>query len=270
MQKWRAKAMDMQDKDLDKLFQSALNDYEIEPSANVWTEITGELDANKRKKVWLPYLSIAAAAVLLITAGVLFIPKEVKTISPKKDGLAGVSHPIKPKTAAGPVEATQPETTAGKKSEGVAAAPANSLAAISIHKWNKKAIITAIPVTAAPAKDIAKPDDRQPVLASATNKQEIKVPVQPDTATRIFPKHIDETPVFASIKSPVGPTEVSTIKPATPAKKHKIRSLGDVFNVMIAAVDKRKDKIIEFSNTDEDDATITGVNLGIIKVKKEK
>ncbi|SEO46781.1 hypothetical protein SAMN05428947_102471 [Mucilaginibacter sp. OK283] len=257
--------MDMQDKDLDKLFQSALNDYEIEPSANVWTGITGELDAGKRKKVWLPYLSIAAAAVLMITAGVLFIPKEVKTI--KKDGLAGVIHPIKPKTVAGPIQATQPETAAGKKPKE--AAPANSLAAISIHKPNKKAVTTA-PVTAAPARDIAKPDDQQPALASATNKQEVKVTVQPDTVTRIFPKHIDETPVFASIKSPVAPTEVTTIKPATPAKKHKIRSLGDVFNVMIAAVDKRKDKIIEFSNTDEDDATITGVNLGIIKVKKEK
>jgi hypothetical protein len=256
--------MDMQDKDLDKLFQSALNDYEIEPSANVWTGITGELDAGKRKKVWLPYLSIAAAAVLLITAGVLFIPKEVKTINPKKDGLAGVNHPIKPKTAAGPIQATPLETAVDKKPEEAVAAPANSLAAINIHKPNKKA------VAAPPTQDIAKPDDQQPVLASATNKQEVKVAVQPDTVTRIFPKHIDEAPVFASIKSPVAATEVSTIKPATPAKKHKIRSLGDVFNVMIAAVDKRKDKIIEFSNTDEDDATITGVNLGIIKVKKEK
>ncbi|QEC75801.1 hypothetical protein [Mucilaginibacter ginsenosidivorax] len=270
MQKWRAKAMDMQDKDLDKLFQSALNDYEIEPSAEVWTGITGELDAGKRKRVWLPYLSIAAAAVLLITAGVLFIPKEVKTINPKKDGLAGVSHPIQPKTVAGPIQATQPETSAGKQPEKALAAPANSLAAISIHKPNKKAVITAIPVTAEPARDIAKPADQQPVLASATNKQEVKVALQPDTVTRIFPKHIDETPVFAGIKSPVAPTEVATIKPTVPVKKHKIRSLGDVFNVMIAAVDKRKDKIIEFSNTDEDDATITGVNLGIIKVKKEK
>jgi len=262
--------MDMQDKDLDKLFQSALNDYEIEPSAKVWTGIADELDTNKRKKAWLPYLSIAAAAVLLITAGVLFIPKEVKTINPKKDGLAGVNHPIKPQTATGPIQAKQPETAAGKKSEEAAAAPAKSLAAIGIHKRNKKAVITAIPVTAAPARDIAKPDDHQPVLASATNKQDVKVAVQPDSVTRIFPKHIDEAPVFASIKSPVTPTEVATIKPTTPAKKHKIRSLGDVFNVMIAAVDKRKDKIIEFSNTDEDDATITGVNLGIIKVKKEK
>jgi hypothetical protein len=82
-------------------------------------------------------------------------------------------------------------------------------------------------------------------------------------------KHIEEVPVFASTPQVI-PTQVATANKQAPAKKHKIRSLGDVFNVMIAAVDKRKDKIIEFSNTDGDDATITGVNLGIIKVKKEK
>jgi hypothetical protein len=40
-------------------------------------------------------------------------------------------------------------------------------------------------------------------------------------------------------------------------------------NVVIAAVDKRKDKVIEFSNTDGDESSITGINLGIIKIKKE-
>jgi hypothetical protein len=107
------------------------------------------------------------------------------------------------------------------------------------------------------------------VLASATHKQEVIKPVVPDTATKIMAKHIEEVPVFASTPQVI-PTQVATANKQAPAKKHKIRSLGDVFNVMIAAVDKRKDKIIEFSNTDGDDATITGVNLGIIKVKKEK
>jgi hypothetical protein len=56
---------------------------------------------------------------------------------------------------------------------------------------------------------------------------------------------------------------------AAPVKKRRIRSLGDLINVVVSKVDKRKDKIIEFSNTDDDEATITGVNLGIIKIKKQ-
>jgi hypothetical protein len=35
-------------------------------------------------------------------------------------------------------------------------------------------------------------------------------------------------------------------------------------------VDKRKDKLIEFSSKDDDESLITGINLGIIKVKKEE
>ena len=52
--------MDMQDKELDKLFQSSLDDMEIEPSAHVWGEIAGKLDAAKRKRSLAPYLSFAA------------------------------------------------------------------------------------------------------------------------------------------------------------------------------------------------------------------
>src|SRR4051812_18249210 len=77
--------MDMQDKDLDKLFQSALDDYEIAPSAAVWMGITEKLDAGKNKRKWVPFLSIAAGLVLLLTIGTLFITKQVKVDPTKKD-----------------------------------------------------------------------------------------------------------------------------------------------------------------------------------------
>jgi len=251
--------MDMRDKDLDKLFQSALNDYETEPSAKVWTGIAGELDAGKRKKVWLPLLSIAAGIALLITAGVLFIPKEVKPTKP--DVLAAV----KPTVVAPQTPATQPTVAQNNKPANVAMVPANNLAN-NKTKTHKRGIIK--PVIIQPAQDMIIQDE-QLVLASAKPDQQPIKPVLPDMSIPITEKHIEDQPTMTN--APVtASAQVAAAKPAVPAKKHKIRSLGDVFNVMIAAVDKRKDKIIEFSNTDEDDATITGVNLGIIKVKKEK
>jgi hypothetical protein len=262
--------MDMQDKDLDKLFQSALDGYEIEPSAKVWSGITEELNAGKRKRSLAPFLSVAAGVILLATAGLLFIPKEVKVTKSKADRVAAVKQSLKP---AAPVAETiadvQPIAQQNKKNGVAVIAPVNSLAGVKIYKAHRKPVIEKT-ITAGPAQtqDIVKQND-QPVLASATHKQEVIKPVVPDTATKIMAKHIEEVPVFASTPQVI-PTQVATANKQAPAKKHKIRSLGDVFNVMIAAVDKRKDKIIEFSNTDGDDATITGVNLGIIKVKKEK
>lgn len=257
----------MQDKDLDKLFQSALNDYEIEPSAKVWEGITEELKAGKRKRSLAPFLSIAAGVILLVTAGILFIPKEVKVIKTKTDGIVAIKQPVKSTPIAKTVADVQPVNQS--KADAVID-PVNSMAGIKINKTHK-AIIVEKPIINQPVKDVVRPED-QPALASATHKQEVIKPVAPDTATQIMIKHIDETPVFANAPQiqPI-PTQIAaTNNKQPPAKKHKIRSLGDVFNVMIAAVDKRKDKIIEFSNTDGDDATITGVNLGIIKVKKEK
>ena len=258
----------MQDKDLDKLFQSALNDYEIEPSARVWEGITEELNAGKRKRSLAPFLSIAAGVILLVTAGILFIPKEAKVIKTKTDGIVAIKKLVKP-TAIAKTVADVPPVKQQSKADAVIA-PVNSLAGVKINRAHK-AIIVENPTGDQPVKDIVQPGD-QPALALATHKQEVIKPVAPDTAVQIMVKHIDEPPVFAGTPQiqPI-PTQIAaTNNKQAPAKKHKIRSLGDVFNVMIAAVDKRKDKIIEFSNTDGDDATITGVNLGIIKVKKEK
>lgn len=57
----------------------------------------------------------------------------------------------------------------------------------------------------------------------------------------------------------------------TPEKTdRKIRTFGDIVNAVVAKLDKRKEKIIEFSDSDGDRSTITGLNLGIIKIKKDK
>jgi hypothetical protein len=257
--------MDMRDKDLDKLFQSALDDYEIEPSASVWEGITETLDTRKRKRVWLPYLSVAAAAVLVVTAGFLFMPKVAVVIKPKGNALAKSVVPVKvsPAVNAGPVAPVVAQSN--KKTQIAVTAQVNVLAATRLHKVHQ-------PVQQEPDdNNAAIKQNEQPVLASANANKYIAKPVLPDTATKILVKPVvDEKPIFASVKPLVAAEQTAVIKSVAPIKKHKIRSLGDVFNVVIAAVDKRKDKIIEFSNTDEDDATITGVNLGILKIKKEK
>jgi hypothetical protein len=261
--------MDMQDKELDKLFQSALNDYEMEPSAGVWKGIAEELNTNKKKRSWVPFLSVAAGIILLVMAGILFIPKQQRLTKPQPGPLAAVKRPVKPAPVAVQVTPAQPAVLPNKNMQTTVIAPVNSIASVKTNKIHKAA--TAIqPAAPVPVKDLARPDE-QPVLAAAVHSKEGIKPILPDTATRIMVRPMEEKPVFASVKQPVAPSPMAAVsKSAVAAKKRKIRSLGDVFNVMIAAVDKRKDKFIQFSNTDGDDATITGVNLGIISIQKEK
>jgi hypothetical protein len=256
--------MDMRDNELDKLFQ-ALNDHEIEPSAYVWTGITARLDADKRKRSLVPFLSIAAGIILLVTIGILFIPKTVQVNN---------QHPSKKMAKSTlPVNKVNPvilqADQQNKRDKKVVIAPVNSLASVKTIKEDKGTVPRKKAIMPDPKSDITKPID-EPELALAARGNDLMNPVMPDMDNAIKPTddnvHVLSRPQLAAMQlRPVNKT-----KAAAPVKKHRIRSLGDVFNVMIAAVDKREDKIIEFSNTDEDDATITGVNLGIIKVKKEK
>ena len=67
--------MNMQDKEFDDLFRSKLDNFELEPSAQVWQNIDNELSGRKRRSIF-PILSIAASVLILLTAGILFIPKK--------------------------------------------------------------------------------------------------------------------------------------------------------------------------------------------------
>jgi len=95
----------------------------------------------------------------------------------------------------------------------------------------------------------------------------------PDKETQIAVKlPVEERPSFitkpalSGIQLPVSDKQDAALMKAN----HKIRSFGDLINVAVAKIDKRKDKIIEFTDDDDDESTLTGINLGIIKIKKGK
>lgn len=262
--------MDMQDKELDRLFQQKLDDLEIQPSAQVWQGINAELNAGRRKGILLPWLSAAAGVILLITAGILFIPKQPVKHNDRPTEIVKTHQPVKQPVVV-TVEPVVPPTPAQNKvPANPVIAPVNIIA--HVNKAKTKSNLT--PSTSQPVNPVPSPvaaHTDEPLLANAPAADYPVVKASaPDTATQISLKSaiINSEKVqpvlIAQIPSHAAPVT------AKPVRKHRIRSLGDVFNVVIAAVDKRKDKVIEFSNTDEDDATITGLNLGFIKVKKEK
>jgi hypothetical protein len=54
-----------------------------------------------------------------------------------------------------------------------------------------------------------------------------------------------------------------------PVKK-RASGLGGLINTIVAAVDKREDKLIEFTDANNDEGSrVTALNLGIFKIKKQ-
>jgi hypothetical protein len=261
--------MDMQDKDFDKIFNSRFEDFEAEPSPKVWKNIADKLEGKKDKRSWWLYLNIAAGIVVVFTVGLLFMQKQTKP--EQHHNYANLLH----RDAAKSAEETP--TTPIVQSASVIA-DRTSTGKVSSNNNNRHTILSTINKKAVPVVNkvnyIVK--DEQPektnqlsviqTVAPATIPIKVK-PITPDA--QLTPKTID---VLASTPAE-RPVVIASAEEqeAGPEKKHGIHNLGGLINALIAKVDRRQDKLIEFSDSDDDDAesNLTGVNLGLIKIKKQ-
>jgi hypothetical protein len=252
--------MDMQDKDFDKLFSSKLDGLEIEPSAKVWKDINEELSGNKPKKL-IPFLSIAASIILLIAAGALFIPKKQAAIkSPVKDNVALVKKSVVDIFSTLKVKpATAPKTIMIATVKPIHAIHSTkTIVSVKKEKKDLKAESTPVPANTTQVLAVVEPPKNEIKQTPVIDNTNTVAAIEPDV------QQSEQPAEAAAIVPPVEKTiEVAHVK------KHKIRGVADLLNVAIAAVDKRKDKIIVFADNDGDGTVVTGVNLGIIKIKKE-
>ncbi|MFA6087805.1 MAG: hypothetical protein WC743_25830 [Mucilaginibacter sp.] len=250
----------MQDKEIDQLFRSEFEGFEIEPSPQVWGNIIDKLNADRRKKAFFPYLSIAASVLVVIAVGLYFIP-QVKVRTKKPVQIAAAKNNNEPKVIIAPAVPVK-ENDLRKPSQG---AIASVIKANKVHKGSKIRRDNATK----PAEVIDKPIEQ--IAAVIERNNEILKPTVPDIETPLSIKTqiTDDVPLITRPNVLIAQVPQAKVIAAAPAKKRRISSLGDLINVVVSKVDKRKDKIIEFTNTDDDESTISGLNLGLIKIKKQ-
>ncbi|QKJ30796.1 hypothetical protein HQ865_13900 [Mucilaginibacter mali] len=264
--------MNMQDNEMDNLFRSKLEGLEMEPSAHVWDSISREMGAPQQRRSIIPMLRIAASVAVLIGAGLYFMPKQQSvqgTKGPKVAVVPIVKHEDVIKPDATP--AAQVDPSVNVKPAVVKPQPVQQIANVGKHTSKVQPVNVSTPDVVTKPTDPVKtqaPDPQQQALI-ANNTQVEKVKAVPNPAIPDV-KIVDNTTVPTvkpDVIAAVPTTKEGEEQPV--AKKRKVTGLGGFLNKVIAAVDKRDDKIIEFTDTDEGDA-ITGINLGIIKVKKQK
>ncbi|RYG06577.1 MAG: hypothetical protein EOO02_00065 [Chitinophagaceae bacterium] len=252
----------MQDKELDQLFRAGLEGLEMEPSTKVWEGITGKHNAGKKKKL-LPYLSIAATILVVVSAGILVISGQDKVITKQPVQNSVAKHtPVSKKNA---VVITRPvlkviKVDKSPKAERIAAMP------------EKKARTKAVKQEQIPEIKVEPIVQQQPVLVATVKTVRTLEPVVPDNDIALSQKTITPPPeafkttpvVMASVKLPDTGTEQTQ-----PVKKKKINSFGGILNAIVAKLDKREDKFIQFNDADGEN-NITAINLGIVKIGKEQ
>jgi hypothetical protein len=264
--------MEMQDNEFDDLFRSKLEGFEAAPSANVWAGIDAELNNKKRKKILMPFLSVAASIIVLVGAGLFFIPQKqpVNSYHTVKKGDTKTSQPV---AAVAPVKNDSNAIALKQKpADGRRTVP---VSAGSIAKLIPAKAVNSIPVKNTPEITEQNPQaktDKQPAIVSTPQKlNDLDKAVVPDDSTPLTIKQTADIHVNVIPKPVVLTAQMPVInnQDTAPVKaNHKIHNLGGLLNAVVAKVDKRDDKIIVFGESDDDDSNVTGVNLGIIKIKK--
>ncbi|WP_406823859.1 hypothetical protein [Pedobacter sp. KACC 23697] len=246
----------IRDKDFDQLFKDAFADAEVTPSRDLWSNIESEITPKKKRIIPVYWLS-AAAVLLIATIGIWLYQQQNNTGEDKK--LANntiqkikpeVKEPTADDTAATVVENVEPVLRIRPKAVSV----------IAGTKVKKE------------VKPITLKEKRNNTTAPEMLKQETIV------AKVEEPKKDLRTKIEEAILQPK--EEVVTAVVATPVKTDEpvndneqsnrgIRNVGDVVNLIVNKMDKRKDKLIQF-RTDDDDSSLSSINIGPFKFGKKK
>lgn len=250
----------MRDKEFDRLFSSGLDKLEVEPSPMVWENVTNQLGRKKTKRSFVTFLSVAASIIILVSVGLLFFNEGKKETITKPGKNNRIVAGIKPGVIAQPYK-TDAQFNDNKMYAKLAAVP---------HKPIKP-IVEPLQVSDGHyAINTGAWSQEEQVNAPLVATQEI-ITLQPAVPSIEIPL----TPKVLALEPPViNGSQPAVAKAETPgkssAKKRGISGLGGLINALVAKVDKREDKIVEFAESNDDGALLSGVNLGLLKFKKQQ
>jgi len=241
----------IRDKDFDQLFKDAFAEAEVTPSRDLWSSIESEIIPKKKRIIPIYWLS-AAAVLLIATIGILLYQQQNTTDEHKQ-------------LASNIIEKTKSEVH-----EPVAKDTAKVV----------ENVVPVLPVRSKAVSAIAKTKVKQDVKPALEQQQIITAPEMQKQETTVAkveePKKDIKTKIEEAILQPkeetvivASPTAAKTDEPINDNEQSNkgIRNVGDVVNLIVNKMDKRKDKLIQF-RTDDDDSSLSSINIGPFKIGK--
>lgn len=235
----------IRDKDFDQLFKNAFDDAEITPSNDFWNGINAEI-APKKKRI-IPVYWWAAAVILIVTTVAILTNQQTAN---------------KPSQLVKQVNEKMQKVDRGEESVLAVVKPIEvlkdsvRLVAKSVRRLEKVNILV----------NVKEKDDA--IVATQVKKPETV------TASIALPKNEVKTKVEEPILSPKEETVLAVVANPIPAEEvydgdkvesRGIRNVGDVVNLIVNTVDKRKDKFIQFKN-DDGESSLASINIGPFKI----
>ena len=257
-----------QDKDFDGFFKSSFEDFEVTPSAQSWDKIAKELDRKPTKKY--PIFWIAAANVVIVLGiGIGLFTKPTEVIKLKGAPIQNIISNQEQNTK---VEAFAEQNTAPKtkiKAQSEIIENREILASLDQKEVNvtesKNTPNELILPSKADVLEVTNTIDNLTRVSPARKIQSVAQQMINEESTQ---NNINSYNISKMTLAQNTIDENLSGNGANNGRKLKIKSVGDLVNFVVAQVDKRDDKIIKISKTDESDNEITGINLGLFKFSK--
>lgn len=255
------------DKELDKLFQQRFGDLEVEPSNDVWDKISNKMDKKVSGRRSFSIFWMAAASIILVISAGLWFNRPIKIVK-----LQGSSELAEEKVETlAPTIISEPITEPDQE-EPVLTEINPGLTEFSTEKpaVSDFKLIAEIPQIVPEVK----PATEEPRIIIASNT--VKKPVfnQPKQVVKVPSRYsgdqslLDVTQADMIAKVDVQEDHTLDEEPVNTGNK-RIRSIAGLVNFVISKVDKREDKLIEFKDGVEG-SEVSGINLGLVKIKSRK
>lgn len=252
------------DKELDKLFHQRFEEFEVEPSDMVWGKISNQIDhKGVGKRSYASFWMAAAGIVIVLSAG-LWLYRPVKVI--KLQGVAQLKEETKPTP---PIIGSDEETAVIAPGKEIS----SDLIAKDIQVLQVPEKKTEEPKVQINAQEGVQPQMEEKVAIAITNKD--KTPVIEELKPKVVIPQSDsfdkvgEGNVYAQLLTKPDLTEEIQTNDTVITGQRKIKSIGSLVNFVIAKVDHRENKIIEFKDGDEG-TELAGLNLGLVKYRNRK
>jgi hypothetical protein len=255
------------DKDLDKLFQQRFGNLKVEPSNDVWGKISNTMDNKVSGKQSFSIFWLAAASVIVVITAGLWFTRPIGIIKLQKS----------PEMAKEKVEVLLPQIKKAPinesiQKESILAELKPRLTEFSNEKpaGSDYKLLTE---TSQATPELKPAAEQAPVVIASVNvikpitilsKQLVKVPERYFSDQLLL--DVSQADMIAKVDRP----EDHTLNEERVHNENKkIRSIASLVNFVIAKVDKREDKLIEFKDGAEG-SEVSGINLGLVKIKSRK
>lgn len=247
----------IQDKDFDKLFKNAFEDAEVTPSKDLWSSIESKIEPKKKRIVPIYWLS-AAAVLLVATVGVLVYQQQGIT-DPSKKLASNSIKIITPIVEEQQVKDSIKTIVPIKKVETISPINIKSITVLASKKVNTEIKIET--------------KQKAYMTAPEMQKQETTIAKVEEPKQEIIKKKIEQA-ILQTNSEIVIAANAATVKADEVVGENNqvenkgIRNVGDVVNLIVNKVDKRKEKFIQF-RTDDDDSSLSSINIGPFKFGKK-